>query len=124
MSEKPYHRIKKEEKQLILRDYLAIDRTLLANESSLLAYIRTSLTMLVAGVTLPHVFPSSSMTALGWSLVLSAGALILIGIHRYNANAKVLTDIVSRGQNRTIEGRRYQLVHKLYNFGHGIFKKI
>lgn len=56
MSEKPYHNIKSGDKELILRDYLAVDRTLLANESALLSYTRTSLTMLVAGVTLTHFF--------------------------------------------------------------------
>ncbi len=39
-------------KQLILRDYLAIERTILTNEATFLAYIRTSLTVMVVGVTL------------------------------------------------------------------------
>lgn len=39
-------------KQLILRDYLAIERTSLTNQSTFLAYIRTSLTMMVVGITL------------------------------------------------------------------------
>ncbi len=38
-------------KQLILRDYLAIERTILTNEATFLAYIRTSLTVMVVGVT-------------------------------------------------------------------------
>ena len=38
-------------KQLILRDYLAIERTILTNEATFLAYIRTSLTIIVVGVT-------------------------------------------------------------------------
>ena len=39
-------------KDLILRDYLAIERTILTNQATFLAYIRTSLTMMVVGVTL------------------------------------------------------------------------
>ena len=40
MNNAPYTQFKKEE--LILRDYLAADRTALANERTLMAYIRTS----------------------------------------------------------------------------------
>ncbi len=39
-------------KQLILRDYLAIERTILTNEATFLSYIRTGLTVIVVGVTL------------------------------------------------------------------------
>jgi putative membrane protein len=39
-------------KQLILRDYLAIERTILTNEATFLAYVRTGLTIMVVGVTL------------------------------------------------------------------------
>ncbi|HEV7702547.1 MAG TPA: DUF202 domain-containing protein [Candidatus Paceibacterota bacterium] len=39
-------------KQLILRDYLAIERTILTNEATFLSYIRTGLTIIVVGVTL------------------------------------------------------------------------
>ena len=37
--------------ELILRDRLAIDRTVLANERTLLAYIRTALTLFLVGIT-------------------------------------------------------------------------
>jgi len=36
---------------LILRDELAIDRTLLANERTFLAYLRAGVTLMLAGVT-------------------------------------------------------------------------
>ena len=51
MSEKqtPYQII---DGQLILRDHLAADRTVLANERTFLAYIRTTLTLFVAGYLL------------------------------------------------------------------------
>lgn len=50
--------------------------------------------------------------------------MVLIGVHRYNANEKVLTEIVSRGENVTPAGKRYQFLNKIYNVGHSIFKKI
>jgi putative membrane protein len=42
--------------ELILRDQLALDRTRLANERTLLAYIRTAFMLLVAGATALKLF--------------------------------------------------------------------
>lgn len=39
---------------LILRDELAIDRTLMANERTLLAYLRSGVALLIAGVSIIH----------------------------------------------------------------------
>ncbi|NTV92472.1 MAG: DUF202 domain-containing protein, partial [Chlorobiaceae bacterium] len=39
---------------LILRDELAIDRTLLANERTLLSYLRSGVALLIAGVSIIH----------------------------------------------------------------------
>ncbi len=43
--------------ELIIRDRLALDRTVLANERTILAYIRTSLVLFGGGVTLIKLFP-------------------------------------------------------------------
>lgn len=40
----------KPDKEVILRDYLAIERTRLANERTLLSYIRSSLYLLLGGM--------------------------------------------------------------------------
>lgn len=45
---------------LILRDELAIDRTLLANERTLLAYLRSAVSLVIFGVTILH------FTGPGW----------------------------------------------------------
>ena len=44
--------------EFILRDWLALDRTVLANERTFLAYGRTSLGLFLSGVTLIKVFKS------------------------------------------------------------------
>lgn len=49
MSTMPYHKFNPRE--FILRDWLALDRTVLANERTFLAYTRTSLTLVLAGLT-------------------------------------------------------------------------
>jgi len=43
----PYDRFRRDE--LILRDVLAIDRTILSNERTVLAYLRSALTLFIVG---------------------------------------------------------------------------
>ncbi|MBI2438758.1 MAG: DUF202 domain-containing protein [Lentisphaerae bacterium] len=69
---------------LILRDELAIDRTLLANERTLLAYLRSGVALLIAGVTIMHFAPQESWF---WSVGLAClptGVITgLIGLARF-----------------------------------------
>lgn len=48
----PYERFDSD--KLILRDELAIDRTLLANERTLLSYLRSGVALIIAGITIIH----------------------------------------------------------------------
>ena len=50
MKQNPYSRFNNE--SLILRDELALDRTILANERTLLAYLRSAVALLIAGVSI------------------------------------------------------------------------
>lgn len=52
--------------QLIVRDFLARQRTKLANDRTLLAYIRTSLYFLVSGVGLVKVEDLDNMWGFGY----------------------------------------------------------
>ena len=80
-NDKPYASFSRED--LILRDFLANDRTLLANERTLLAYIRTALAIMVTGVSLMHFFDWALMWEVGLGLI-PVGLIILgLGIHRY-----------------------------------------
>ena len=69
--------------EIILRDYLALERTKLANERTLLAYTRTSLYMLLGGIAFLQLEDFRSIKwvgnlALGLSIV-----LIIVGLYRY-----------------------------------------
>jgi putative membrane protein len=76
-----YDRFRQDE--LILRDELAIDRTLLANERTLLAYLRGGVSLLLAGVTFIHFSQHGWFTVLG-ILCLPAGAWVTaLGVTRY-----------------------------------------
>ncbi|MBK6831529.1 MAG: DUF202 domain-containing protein [Flavobacteriales bacterium] len=69
--------------ELILRDHLALVRTRLANERTLLSYIRSTLYLLIGGIALIQVEGYGDLRWAGYiSLVLSAGSVI-IGAYRY-----------------------------------------
>lgn len=59
----------KNKRTLFLRDHLAAYRTILANERTFLAYIRTALTLFVAGVSFIKFFDSPVIEVLGWTLI-------------------------------------------------------
>lgn len=54
---------------MILRDRLAENRTALANERTFLAYVRTALTLFVAGVTFIRFFGYALTEIIGWILI-------------------------------------------------------
>jgi putative membrane protein len=70
--------------KLILRDYLALDRTHLANERTLLAYIRTALMMLISGITLIKLFQGQATVVFSGYLMFSVSLIVLgIGAWRF-----------------------------------------
>lgn len=69
--------------QMILRDYLALERTRLANERTLFSYIRTSLYLLTAGIGVLQIDSISSLDWLAWICIISGFVLFFIGIFRF-----------------------------------------
>lgn len=70
--------------KMILRDFLAMDRTTLANERTLLAYGRTSLMIVATGITLIKLFNDTPlMVATGYGLVPVGIAIFFFGLFRY-----------------------------------------
>lgn len=70
--------------QMILRDHLAYDRTVLANERTLLSYLRTSFALFAAGGTLIKVF-SDEQGLVDFGIILLAVGLVVVvvGIIRF-----------------------------------------
>jgi putative membrane protein len=90
MTTNPYERFRTSE--LILRDELAVDRTILANERTLLAYIRTGLGGGVTGAGALHLFTSSIAMMVGWSLIVLALGVVAVGVWRFRrVTRQVLT---------------------------------
>jgi len=82
MNYAPYEGINNGE--LILRDYLALDRTVLANERTLLSYVRTAIAFAGAGAALIHFFEDTLIHVLGWVLIPVAILLIVAGFIRFH----------------------------------------
>lgn len=72
-------------RRLILRDYLAIERTRLANERTALSYLRTVLALTAGALTLLHLVdtPAARMTA--WGLIAFGASLLSFGVFRFAA---------------------------------------
>ena len=89
----PYGRFAAE--HLILRDHLALDRTVLANERTLLAYWRTALTLVIAGLTFVHFLSGSLLGVIGW-LFIPAGLLpAALGWLRYRRLRRLLAHLTA-----------------------------
>ncbi len=76
----------------VLRDHLAAQRTMLANERTYLAYIRTALTLFVAGVSFIKFFGNIIYEITGW-LLIPLGILVFIkGIISYIKMKRLITE--------------------------------
>lgn len=69
--------------KLILRDHLALQRTKLANERTLLTYIRSALYLIIAGIAFNNVTEFEQVPYLGLLCFISSGILFFVGILRY-----------------------------------------
>jgi|SRR5687768_9949738 len=70
-------------KDLVLREYLAIERTKLANERTLLTYIRTGLYFLVAGSTLGHLIDTAFWNRMGVPVIVVGAIIMALGFIRF-----------------------------------------
>jgi putative membrane protein len=69
--------------KLILRDYLAMQRTTLANERTLFSYIRTSLYLVIGGIGLLKLEDFESLAWLGYVSLAISALMIFYGVVRY-----------------------------------------
>lgn len=86
-------------KDLVLREFLAIERTKLANERTLLTYIRTALYFLVAGSTLGYVIDSPFWNTMGWPLIITGVVVAILGSLRFiRVSRKIIESKKNIGQ--------------------------
>lgn len=71
------------ERELIIRDFLARQRTTLANQRTLLSFIRTSLYFLVSGIALFEVDKLDHVRELGYLALGLSFSILIVGIISY-----------------------------------------
>ena len=68
---------------MILRDYLATDRTHLANERTFLAYIRTCIGLFATGAALINFVENAALVIFGYIFIILSLVLFLYGFSRF-----------------------------------------
>ncbi len=79
-------------KDLILRERLALQRTILANQSTFLAFLRTSMYFFIAGLSLESLLKIDNSFMIEWFLFISSFVIFLIGIFNYFSHKKMISD--------------------------------
>ncbi|MHB1285148.1 MAG: DUF202 domain-containing protein [Leptospirales bacterium] len=80
-----------------ISDYLSVDRTIMANERTLLAYIRTSVGLLIAGLVLIRFFHQTHFDVYqvcGFLALLVALSIMIFGIRDFMHMRGVYKDLV------------------------------
>jgi len=70
-------------KDLILREKLALQRTVLANQTTFLAFLRSSMYFLVAGLSIKNVLLIDNGLILQVVLFSVSGVLLIYGVYNY-----------------------------------------
>lgn len=109
MSEEPYMPYEKDHEQMILRDYLAVDRTMMTNETSFMSYVRTSLTLIAAGATLIKFFHDPYVGWLGWGFIIVGGWLSIHGYQRYRQIDEVLHKVKGETMSRATKLKKNKI---------------
>ncbi len=94
MIDDPYLEFKREE--MILRDWLALDRTDLANKRTFLAYGRTAISMAVLGIAFIKLIGHEFFEISGFLLILSGVVIFYVGLREYSANTKRFKKLVEK----------------------------
>lgn len=70
-------------KDLILREKLALQRTVLANQSTFLSFLRTSMYFLMAGLTIQNLFQTHQYVFFEILLFIISAVVIVLGLFNY-----------------------------------------
>jgi putative membrane protein len=82
--------------ELILRDELALDRTRLANERTLLAYLRTSIMLLVSGGTIIKLFGDQTEYVVAAWIIMAMGVVVgVVGFVRFISVSRSIRKLFS-----------------------------
>ena len=91
---------------LILRDHLALVRTRLANERTLLSYIRSALYLLIGGIALLQLENYGDLRWVGKTSLVMCVLFITIGFYRYHTLRRQLDRVYPDQVNPTDPTKR------------------
>ena len=77
---------------LILREKLALQRTVLANQSTFLAFLRTAMYFLIAGLSLKNLLKIENSMLIEIALFSVSGIILIIGIVNYFKHKKSILE--------------------------------
>ncbi|MEM5565691.1 DUF202 domain-containing protein [Psychroserpens sp. AS72] len=89
------------DQKVILRDYLAIERTRLANERTLLSYIRSSLYLLLGGIAFFQLKEFSNFKYLALLSLIFSVIFFIIGVYRFTLLKKSLKQVYYKSEEQT-----------------------
>jgi len=90
----PYTEFRRED--MILRDWLALDRTVLANKRTFLAYGRTSIALMALGIAFVKLINHEFFEVSGFALI-SVGVLVFfVGLREFLANTRRFKKLVEK----------------------------
>jgi putative membrane protein len=75
-----------------LRECLAIERTIMANERTFLSYVRSALGLFIGGVSFIEFFESATMQVVGWVFIPLGIIAFTLGLIRYKRIRDLIRD--------------------------------
>ena len=79
-------------KDLILRERLALQRTILANQSTFLAFLRTAMYFFIAGLSLKSLLKVDNSNIIEISFFISSFLIFFIGVFNYFKHKKMILE--------------------------------
>jgi putative membrane protein len=94
MIDDPYIEFQRED--MILRDWLALDRTVLANKRTFLAYARTAIALVVLGIAFVKLIGHQFFVYAGFSLIGVGVVVFAVGLREYAMNTHRFKRLVAK----------------------------
>ncbi len=101
MIDDPYSEFQRED--MILRDWLALDRTVLANKRTFLAYGRTAIAMVVLGIAFVKLIDHRFFEIAGFALMSFGVIVFAVGLREFTINTRRFKKLVEK--ERAFEAR-------------------
>lgn len=104
MIDDPYQQFKREE--MILRDWLALDRTVFANKRTFLAYGRTAIALFALGIAFVKLIHHTFFEISGFVLMGAGIVVFLIGTREFIANNARFRLLIAKEKYEAEQARR------------------